>query len=64
MAIVDGEASPIYKGAKKMADEVLKKTNGRIKIVVVTGGALGDERGSVELVHKEIWILHLLRTQC
>ena len=49
MAIVDGEASPIYKGAKKMADEVLKKTNGRIKIVVVTGGALGDERGSVEL---------------
>lgn len=49
MAIVDGESSPIYKGAKKMADEVLKKTNGRIKIVVVTGGALGDERGSVEL---------------
>lgn len=30
MAIVDGEASPIYKGAKKMADEILKKTNGLI----------------------------------
>lgn len=49
MAIVDGEASPIYKGAKAMADKVLEKTNGKIEIVVVTGGALGDERGSVEL---------------
>nr|WP_296093322.1 TRAP transporter substrate-binding protein [uncultured Dorea sp.] len=49
MAIVDGESSPIYKGAKAMADDVYEKTNGRIKIVVVTGGALGDERGSVEL---------------
>ena len=49
MAIVDGEASPIYKGAKAMADKVFEKTNGKIEIVVVTGGALGDERGSVEL---------------
>lgn len=49
MAIVDGEASPIYKGAREMANQVLKKTDGQIKIVVVTGGALGDERGSVEL---------------
>ena len=49
MAIVDGEASPIYKGAKAMADAVYEKTDGEIKIVVVTGGALGDERGSVEL---------------
>lgn len=49
MAIVDGEASPIYKGAKAMADSVYEKTDGQIEIVVVTGGALGDERGSVEL---------------
>ena len=49
MAIVDGETSPIYKGAKEMADKVYEKTDGQIKIVVVTGGALGDERGSVEL---------------
>lgn len=49
MAIVDGETSPIYKGAKAMADRVYEKTDGRIEILVVTGGALGDERGSVEL---------------
>lgn len=49
MAIVDGETSPIYKGAKEMADKVYEKTDGQIKIVVITGGALGDERGSVEL---------------
>ena len=49
MAIVDGESSPIYTGAKAMADKVYEKTNGQIKIVVVTGGALGDERGSTEL---------------
>lgn len=49
MSIVDGESSPIYKGAKAMADSVYEKTDGRIKIVVVTGGALGDERGSTEL---------------
>jgi tripartite ATP-independent transporter DctP family solute receptor len=49
MAIVDGESSPIYKGAKAMADKVYEKTDGQIKVVVVTGGALGDERGSTEL---------------
>ncbi|WP_462392512.1 TRAP transporter substrate-binding protein, partial [Clostridium cadaveris] len=49
MAIVDGETSPIYKGAKAMADKVFEKTDGKVEIVVVTGGALGDERGSVEL---------------
>ena len=49
MAIVDGESSPIYTGAKAMAEKVYEKTNGQIKIVVVTGGALGDERGSTEL---------------
>lgn len=49
MAIVDGKSSPIYAGAKEMADKVYEKTDGKIKIVVVTGGALGDERGSTEL---------------
>lgn len=49
MAVADGEVSPIYKGAKAMADKVYEKTDGRIEIVVVAGGALGDERGSVEL---------------
>lgn len=49
MAIVDGETSPIYTGAKAMADNVFEKTDGKIEIIVVTGGALGDERGSVEL---------------
>lgn len=49
MAIADGETSPIYAGAKDMADRVYEKTDGKIKLVIVTGGALGDERGSVEL---------------
>lgn len=49
MAIVDGESSPVYQGAKAMADEVYEKTDGKFKLVVVTGGALGDERGSIEL---------------
>lgn len=49
MAIADGESSPIYAGAKEMADKVYEKTDGKIKIIVVAGGALGDERGSVEL---------------
>lgn len=49
MAVVDGEQSPIYHGAVAMADAVARETGGRIKIIVVSGGALGDERGSVEL---------------
>lgn len=49
MGIVDGETSPIYLGARDIAKNVERNTDGKIKIVVVTGGALGDERGSVEL---------------
>lgn len=49
MGIVDGETSPIYAGAKDIAENVERNTDGKIKVVVVTGGALGDERGSVEL---------------
>lgn len=51
MAVVDGEQSPVYQGAVAMADAVERETMGRIKVVVVSGGALGDERGSVELCH-------------
>ena len=49
MGLVDGESTVYYKGAKEIADKVYEKTNGRIKINVIPGGALGDERGSVEL---------------
>ncbi len=49
MGIVDGETSPIYMEAKDIAENVEEKTDGKIEIIVVTGGALGDERGSVEL---------------
>lgn len=49
MGIVDGETSPVYAGARDIAENVERNTDGKIKIVVVTGGALGDERGTVEL---------------
>ena len=49
MAITDGESTVYYKGAKEIADRVFDKTKGRIVIRVVPGGALGDERGTVEL---------------
>ena len=49
MGLVDGESTCYYKGAKEIADRVYEKTDGRIKINVIPGGALGDERGSVEL---------------
>ena len=42
MAVVDGEQSPVYQGAVAMADAVERETMGRIKVVVVSGGALGD----------------------
>ncbi|GLI50331.1 periplasmic substrate-binding transporter [Tepidanaerobacter syntrophicus] len=48
-AMVDNESSNYYKGAKKIAEEVAKSTNGKINIEVVAGGALGDERSTVEL---------------
>lgn len=49
-AMVDNESSNYYKGAMKVAEEVEKATNGKIKIEVVAGGALGGERDTVELV--------------
>ena len=49
LALVDPETSPYGKGAKKIAEEVEKATNGRIKITVNAGGSLGGERDTVEL---------------
>jgi tripartite ATP-independent transporter DctP family solute receptor len=37
-----------YKGAKRMADEVAAKTNGRVEIQVFPGQQLGSERDMVE----------------
>lgn len=39
MGIVDGETSPVYAGARDIAENVERNTDGKIKIVVVTGGA-------------------------
>ncbi|WP_216818859.1 hypothetical protein [Selenomonas sp. oral taxon 920] len=41
MALSDGEATVYYKGAKEISDRVYEKTDGRIHILVVPGGALG-----------------------
>ncbi|MCB6609608.1 TRAP transporter substrate-binding protein DctP [[Clostridium] symbiosum] len=49
LSLVDPETSPYGKGAKKIAEEVDKATNGRIKITVNAGGALGGERDTIEL---------------
>ena len=49
MALSDGEATVYYKGAKEISDRVYEKTDGRIHILVVPGGALGGERATVEL---------------
>lgn len=42
--MVDNERSNYYKGAKKIAEEVEKATNGRIKIVIYPSSQLGNER--------------------
>lgn len=49
LALVDPETSPYGRGAKTIAEEVEKATNGRIKITVNAGGSLGGERDTVEL---------------
>lgn len=50
MSLVDGETTVYNKGAEEIAKKVYEKTDGKIKIKVVPGGALGDERGTTELV--------------
>lgn len=49
LALVDPEGSNYAKGASKIADEVEKATDGKIKIEVNAGGSLGGERDTVEL---------------
>lgn len=49
MAFVDPESSPYAQGGLKIAEEVEKATDGRIKIDIIAGGSLGGERDSVEL---------------
>lgn len=49
MAVADADSSAQAEGARKIAEEVEKATNGRIQIEVLAGGALGGERDTVEL---------------
>lgn len=49
LALADNEATNYYQGAVAIADEVEAATDGRVTIDVVAGGALGDERATVEM---------------
>ena len=48
LGFVDPEASMYALGGKKLAEEVEKSTNGRVKIEVFSGGVLGNERDMYE----------------
>lgn len=49
MAVADAASSAQAEGARMIAKEVEKATNGRIQIEVLAGGTLGGERDTVEL---------------
>ena len=49
MAVADAASSAQAEGARKLAEEVEKATDGRIQIEVLAGGTLGGERDTVEL---------------
>lgn len=49
LALVDNVKTNYYKGAVAIAEEVEKATDGKVKIQVVAGGVLGDERATVEM---------------
>lgn len=49
IGFVDPEGSPYVKGGHAVAEAVEKATDGKIKIEVVAGGALGGERDMLEL---------------
>jgi len=49
MAVADADSSAQAEGARKIAEEVEKATDGRIQIEVMAGGTLGGERDTVEL---------------
>lgn len=49
MAVADADTSAQAEGARQIASEVEKATNGKIQIEVMAGGTLGAERDTVEL---------------
>lgn len=49
MAVADADTSAQAEGARAIASEVEKATNGRVQIEVMAGGTLGAERDTVEL---------------
>jgi len=49
MAVADADSSAQAAGAKAIAEEVEKATDGRVQIEVMAGGTLGGERDTVEL---------------
>lgn len=49
MAVADADSSAQAEGARKIAEEVEKATDGKIQIEVMAGGTLGGERDTVEL---------------
>lgn len=49
MAVADADSSAQAEGARKIAEEVEKATDGKIQIEVLAGGTLGAERDTVEL---------------
>ncbi len=49
MAVADADSTAQAEGARAIAEEVEKATDGRIQIDVMSGAALGGERDTVEL---------------
>lgn len=49
MAVADADSSAQAAGARALAEEVEKATNGCVQIEVMAGGTLGGERDTVEL---------------
>lgn len=49
MAVADADTSAQAEGARAIASEVEKATDGRVQIEVMAGGTLGAERDTVEL---------------
>jgi tripartite ATP-independent transporter DctP family solute receptor len=49
MAVADAASSAQAEGARCIADEISKATNGKVQVEVIAGGTLGGERDTVEL---------------
>lgn len=49
MAVADADTTAQAEGARRIAEEVEKATDGKIQIEVLAGGTLGGERDTVEL---------------